>query len=97
MQFTLPEQSNWYDNMPIHLYNYAQVLPVKVSRPYFSTRLQGARQKFGVGDETMSRGIKKDEYLVFTCKLMHMGKQWTQGVLFSSTGHWEPSHYSSDN
>jgi len=70
MQFTLPEQSNWYNNMPIHLY-----------RPYCLTRLQGARKKFGVVDETMSTGIKNDEHLVFTCKLMHMGKQWTQGVL----------------
>jgi len=82
MQFTLPEQSNWYDNMPIHLY-----------RPYYLTRLQGAHKKFGVVDETMSTGVKKDEHLVFTCKLMHMGKQWTQGVLLSSTGHWEPSYY----
>ena len=28
--------------------NYAPVLPVKVSRPYFSTRPQGAREKLGV-------------------------------------------------
>ena len=34
--------------MPIHLYiyNYAPVLPVKVSRPYFLTRPQNAREKF---------------------------------------------------
>ena len=47
-QFTLPEQSDWCDNMTLRSYNYAPVLPVKVSRPYFSTRPQGAREKFGV-------------------------------------------------
>ena len=34
--------------MTLRSYNYAPVLPVKVSRPYFSTRPQGAREKFGV-------------------------------------------------
>jgi len=29
-------------------WHYAPVLPVKVSRPYFTTRPQGAREKFGV-------------------------------------------------
>ena len=47
-QFTLPEQSDWCDNMPIRSYDYTPVLPVNVSRPYFSTRPQGAREKFGV-------------------------------------------------
>ena len=52
-QFTLPEQSDWCDNMPIRSYDYAQVLPVNMSRPYFSTRPQGAREKNLVsGDET---------------------------------------------
>ena len=48
MQFTLPKQSDWCDNMLIRSYDYAPVLPVKVSRPYFSTRPQGACEKFGV-------------------------------------------------
>ena len=43
MQFTLPEQSDWCDNMPICSYDYAPFLPVN-----FSTRPQGARKKFGV-------------------------------------------------
>ena len=43
-----PEQSDWCDNMTLRLYNYAPVLPVNVSRPYFSTRPHGAREKFGV-------------------------------------------------
>ena len=47
-QFTLPEQSDWCDNMPIRSYDYAPVLPVNVSRPYFTTRPQSAREKFGV-------------------------------------------------
>ena len=47
-QFTLPEQSDWCDNMTLRSYNCAPVLPAKVSRPYFSTRPQGAREKFGV-------------------------------------------------
>ena len=47
MQFTLPEQSDWCDNMTLRSYNYAPVLPVKVSRPNISTRLQGAHEKFG--------------------------------------------------
>ena len=34
--------------MTLRSYNYASVLPVKVSRPYFSTRPQGARERFGV-------------------------------------------------
>ena len=55
MQFTLPEQSDWCNNMPLRSYNYTPVLPVKVSRPYFSTRPQGARVKNLVsGDETIS-------------------------------------------
>jgi len=48
MQFTSSEQSDWCDNMPTRLYNYAPVLPVNVSRPYFLTRPQGARKKIGV-------------------------------------------------
>ena len=48
MQFTLPEQSDWCDNMPIRSYDCAPVLPVNVSRPYFLIRPQGAREKFGV-------------------------------------------------
>ena len=34
--------------MTIRSDNYAPVLPVNVSRPYFSTRPQGACEKFGV-------------------------------------------------
>ena len=34
--------------MTLRSYKYAPVLPVKVSRPYFSTRPQGVREKFGV-------------------------------------------------
>ena len=45
----LSDQSDWCDNMLICSYNYAPVLPVSVSRSYFSTRPQGARQKFGLG------------------------------------------------
>ena len=49
----LPEQSDWCDNMPIHSHGYAHVLPVSVSRPYFSTRLQGTCAKnFVSGDGT---------------------------------------------
>ena len=51
MQFTLPEQSDWCDNMPLRSYNYAPVLPVNVSRPYFLTRPQGVRKKFGVWEQ----------------------------------------------
>ena len=59
-QFTLPEQSDWCDNMPIRSYDYAPVLPVNVSRPYFSTRPQGARAKNLVsGDETRGRVIQQ--------------------------------------
>ena len=47
-QFTLPEQSDWCDNMPLRSYNYAPVLQVNVPRPYFSTRPQGTHEKFGV-------------------------------------------------
>ena len=50
-------QSDWCDNMPIRLYDYAPVLPVNVSRPYFSTRPQGVRAKNLVsGDETRKVG-----------------------------------------
>ena len=34
--------------MPIHLYDYAPVLPVNVSRPYFSTRPQSCVKKSGL-------------------------------------------------
>ena len=47
-QFTLPEQSDWCDNTPQFSYNYAPVLPVNVSKPYFSTQLQGVHEKFAV-------------------------------------------------
>ena len=56
MQFTLPEQSDWCDNMTLRSYNCAPVLPVKVSRPYFSTRLQGAHENLVSGDETTTTG-----------------------------------------
>ena len=45
-------QSDWCDNMPIRSYKYVPVLPVNMSRPYFSTRPQATREKFGVWDET---------------------------------------------
>jgi len=48
VQFTLPEQSDWCDNVPIHSYDCAPVLPMNVSRPYFLIRPQGVREKFGV-------------------------------------------------
>ena len=54
-QFTLPEQSDWYDNVLIRLYDEAPVLPVNVSRPYFSIRPQGAREKFGVWGRDYAR------------------------------------------
>ena len=58
MQFTLPEQSDWCDIMPLRSYNYTPVLSVNVSRPYFSTRPQGARKKFGVwGQDYMNVGF----------------------------------------
>ena len=44
-QFTLPEQSDWCDNMPICSCNYTPVLLVNVSRPYFLTRPQVVRKK----------------------------------------------------
>ena len=44
-----PEQSDSCDNMPMRLYNYTPVLPVNVSRPYFSTRPQDTREKWGLG------------------------------------------------
>ena len=55
MQFTLPEQSDWCDNMTLRSYNYAPVLPVKVSRPYFSTRPQARAKNLVSGDETRHR------------------------------------------
>jgi len=48
MQFTLPEQSDWCDNMTLRSYNYAPVLPVRMSRPYFLTRPQDPCNKFGI-------------------------------------------------
>ena len=51
-QFTLPELSDWCDNMPIRTYDYAPVLPVNVSRPYFLTRPHGASENLVSGDET---------------------------------------------
>ena len=62
-QFTLPEQSDWCDNMPIRSYNYAPVLPVNMSRPYFSTRPQDTHEKVGVwgwdypGCEVICQGV----------------------------------------
>ena len=44
--------------MAISLYNYTPVLPVNVSRPYFSTRPQGVHAKNLVsGDETMAKQV----------------------------------------
>ena len=47
MQFTLPEQSDWCANMPIRLVwlRTLQFYQVNVSRPYFSTRPLGTREK----------------------------------------------------
>ena len=52
MRFTWPEQSDWCNNLPIRLYDYTPVLPVNMSRPYFSTRLQGACENLVSGDKT---------------------------------------------
>ena len=51
-QLTLPEQSDWCDNMPIHSYNYAPVLPVNVSRPYFRQGRRAPQKNLVSGDET---------------------------------------------
>ena len=53
-QFTLPEQSDWCDNILIRSYDYIPVLPVNMSRPYFSTRPQpqDTCKKLGSGDDT---------------------------------------------
>ena len=40
-------QSDWCDKT-LRSYNYDPVLPVNVSRPYFSTKPQGVHEKFGV-------------------------------------------------
>ena len=80
MQFTLPEQSDWCDNMTLRSYNYAPVLPVKVSRPYFSTRPQGAREKFGVwGRDYSGQGLCIASFpgpaqLSVTCKRQKAGR-----------------------
>jgi len=73
MQFTLPEQSDWCDNMPLRSYNYAPVLPVKVSRPYFSTRPQGAHEQFGFwGRDYCCRGAE-------ICCNHSVVNQWIKG------------------
>ena len=41
-------QSDWCDKKTLRSYNYDPVLPLNVSRPYFSTKPQGVREKFGV-------------------------------------------------
>ena len=66
MQFTLPEQSDWCDNMPLRLYNYAPVLP-NVSRPYFSTRPQGAHENLvsGEGQRQEQRQSNHANFSVF--------------------------------
>ena len=54
MTHNIPEQSDWCDNMPIYSCDYAPGLQVNVSRPYFSMRSQGAREKFGVRGQDYS-------------------------------------------
>ena len=43
--------------MPIRSYDYAPVLPVNVSRAYFSTSPQGAREKLGLGTRLLCSPI----------------------------------------
>ena len=69
MLFTLPEQSDWCDNMPIRSYDYTPVLPVNVSRPYFSTRLQGAHGKFEL--HTRSVPVSEPHTCNFNVKELH--------------------------
>ena len=45
LQFTLPEQSDWCDNMLIRPYDY---VPMNVSRPYFSMGPQGMYKGLGM-------------------------------------------------
>ena len=49
MQFTLPEKSDWCDNMPLRL--YIKLRPSFTServQTLFFDKAQGARKKFGV-------------------------------------------------
>ena len=62
--FWAPKQTLPVSDYVINNYNYpiyltavcklAPVFVVKVSRPYFSTRPQGAREKFGLGTRLVS-------------------------------------------
>jgi len=54
MQFTLPEQSDWCDNMTLRSYNYAPVLPVNVSRPYFRQGRRAHVKNLVSEEETMA-------------------------------------------
>ena len=80
--------------MPICSYNYGPVLQMNVSRPYFSTRSQGAREKFGVRGRDYSSTCSSmtvvsncyiPAYITFTCMLVVI-KQACM-VLASSPGH----------
>ena len=53
--YTVSEQSDWCDNMPISSYNYASVLPVTCPDPIFLPRTQGVHKNFVPGNETNSQ------------------------------------------
>ena len=52
MQFTLPEQSDWYNNMPVSSYDYFPVLQVNVSRPLFQQGHRMHMKNLVSGDKT---------------------------------------------
>ena len=83
----LPEQSDWCNNMPIPLYDYAPVLPVNVSRPYFSTRPQGTCKNLVSGDKTT-----KYTPLVYTTEIEICKQNLRKGMfprhIFRLTDFW---------
>ena len=64
-EFTLPEQSDWCNNMLIHSYNYTPISPVKVSRPYSLTMPQGTCKIWCLGTELKKTGAQWANYKVY--------------------------------
>ena len=59
-QFNLTEQSDWFDNMPIHSYNYAQwTCPDPIFRQ--GRRARAKNLVFGAGDETSQRVVSSPD------------------------------------
>ena len=63
----LSEQSDWCNNMPIHFRD--QFFLVNMSRLYFSTRLQGTHETFGLGTKPVENKIIST--VVFSALLCH--------------------------